>query len=77
MVAKKSFANSTPNSFGGKIGFSGLRERWEYNSERSEGIGLPETDWDSGENSLRSSSIPRTSIRNVYTERTYQKMLHS
>ena len=64
MVAKKSFANSTPSSFGGKSGFDGLSERWECSSDKREGIDLPETDLDNGENSLRSSSIPRTRIRN-------------
>lgn len=59
-MAKKSFTNSTPRSFGGSNGLDGFLERWECNSERRDGTDLPDTDLESGENSLRSSSIPRT-----------------
>jgi hypothetical protein len=68
MVAKKSFTNSTPKSFGGSKGLDGFLDRCECNSERREGTDLPETDFESGENSLRSSSIPSTKVSTGWPE---------
>jgi hypothetical protein len=63
IVAKKSFANSSPKSFGGRNSFDGFLERWECNSERREDTDLADADLERGESSLKSSSIPRTGIR--------------
>ena len=40
----------------------GFRERCKCNSERRLGVDFPETDFERGENSLRSSSMPRTEL---------------
>jgi hypothetical protein len=55
--------NSKPRSLGGRIGFSGFRDRWECNSDRRLGIDFPDTDFERGENSLKSNSMPRTKVR--------------
>jgi hypothetical protein len=62
---KKSLTSSIPRSLGGKRGLIGRRDLWACSSDSKEGIDFPETDLEIGENSLRSSSMPRTTVSNI------------